>query len=149
MKAQFLLIPLAILTVSCGTSKKAILDPASDEFVNMGYGKISKKANTYSVGDVKTDDKDTAIYANIYDYLRGRVAGVDVRPDNSIIIRGVNTINASSDPLFIVDGVEVPDISNIPPNEVKSISVLKDASASIYGSRGGNGVIIIELKGHR
>ncbi len=66
-----------------------------------------------------------------------------------MIIRGVNTINASSDPLFIVDGVEVPDISNIPPNEVKSISVLKDASASIYGSRGGNGVIIIELKGHR
>lgn len=149
MKAQFFLIPLAILAVSCGTSRTAIVDPAKDEFVDMGYGKISKKSNTYSVGDLKTKDNETAIYSNIYDYLRGRVAGVDVRPNNQVIIRGINTINASTDPLFIVNGIEVPDISNIPPHDVKSITVLKDASASIYGARGGNGVIIIELKGQR
>lgn len=148
MKPLLLLIPLAILSVSCGSSSKVVnSDP--DEFVEMGYGKISKNANTYSVADVKTKSTDTATYNTIFDYLRGRVAGVDVRPDNTIVIRGVNTINSSIDPLFIVDGVEVADISHIPPQEVKSITVLKDASASIYGSRGGNGVILIELKGSR
>lgn len=146
MKQLFLLIPLSILAVSCGNSRKAI-DPTEDEFVEMGYGKVSKKTNTYSVSSVKTKDSDLATYANIFEYLRGRVAGVDVRPDNSIVIRGINTINGNTDPLFIVDGIEVADISNIPPQEIKSISVLKDASASIYGSRGGNGVILITLKG--
>lgn len=146
MKPLFLLIPIAVLAISCGPSKKTV-DPTQDEFVEMGYGKISKKTNTYSVSDVKTKDNETSMYNNIFDYLRGRVAGVDVRSDNSIVIRGVNTINGNTDPLFLVNGVEVSDISNISPQDVKSITVLKDASASIYGSRGGNGVVLIELKG--
>ena len=63
-----------------------------------------------------------------------------------VYIRGLNSLEAPSDPLFIVDGVTVDDISNINPYEVKSVDVLKDAEAAIYGVRGTNGVIIILLK---
>ena len=62
------------------------------------------------------------------------------------VIRGINSINASTDPLFIVDGSAVNDISYLSPKDVKSVEVLKDASASIYGSRGACGVIIITTK---
>jgi len=66
---------------------------------------------------------------------------------NKIVIRGVNTVNGDTDPLFIVDGAAYNNIDWVNPNDVKSIDVLKDAgSASIYGVRGANGVIIINLK---
>ena len=63
-------------------------------------------------------------------------------------VRGVNSINSSTEPLFVVDGVVVSSIDYINPLTVKSVEVLKDASASIYGSRGGCGVIIITTKGY-
>ena len=80
--------------------------------------------------------------------IRGKVPGVSV-VGNSIVIRGVNSVNASSDPLLIVDGVTVSSIDNISPSMVKSISVLKGPDAAIYGSRGANGVLLITLVGSR
>ena len=68
------------------------------------------------------------------------------QPDNTIIIRGINSIKNNAEPLFIVDGNVVSSIDFIVPNEVKSITVLKDAEASIYGSRGASGVLVIKLK---
>lgn len=91
-------------------------------------------------------DKNTVSYRTIYDMIRGRIAGVVVQPDNTIIIRGINSIKNNSEPLFIVDGNVVSSIDYIVPNEVKSITVLKDAEASIYGSRGASGVLVIRLK---
>ncbi len=85
-------------------------------------------------------------YSNMYDYLRGRVPGVQVTSDNKILIRGVNSINLSTDPLIILDGSEINDLSVINPNDVDSVTVLKDGSASIYGVRGANGVIIITTR---
>jgi TonB-dependent SusC/RagA subfamily outer membrane receptor len=85
-------------------------------------------------------------YNNIYDYMRGKLPGVRVTNDNKIIIRGLNSLKLTSDPLFVVDGAIVSNIDYINLNEIKNISVLKDASASIYGSRGTNGVILINLK---
>ncbi len=77
--------------------------------------------------------------------IQGKCAGVIVR-GNSIQIRGISSINLSTEPLLIVDGVEMKDVSGINPRDVKEIQVLKDAAASIYGSRGANGVILITLK---
>ncbi len=91
-------------------------------------------------------DKNTVAYRTIYDMIRGKIAGVIVQPDNTIIIRGINSIKNNSEPLFVVDGTVVSSIDFIVPSEVKSISVLKDADASIYGSRGASGVIVIKMK---
>ena len=82
----------------------------------------------------------------MYEYLRGRVAGVMVTPENKILVRGVNSINASTDPLILVDGVETTDLSVINPADVSSVDVIKDGSASIYGMRGANGVILITTR---
>ena len=71
---------------------------------------------------------------------------MQVTPDKRIIIRGVNTINAGGDPLILVDGVETPDISDLNFHDIKSIDVLKDGSAAIYGLRGANGVLLITTK---
>lgn len=81
-------------------------------------------------------------YTNVYDYLRGKVPGLIVE-GTDIYIRGITTVNSQTAPLFLVDGVETPDISNVRPQEIVSVEVIKDASASIYGFRAANGVIKI------
>ena len=147
MKKIFLLLPAVLLLASCGASKNAThYLNENEEAVEMGYGSIPKSRNTYAASNVRINENEFESYSNIYEYIRGRVPGVQVNRDNTIVIRGVSTINSSTEPLYIVDGVEVPDISYISPKDVKSISVLKDASSSIYGTRGGNGVIIITTK---
>jgi TonB-dependent SusC/RagA subfamily outer membrane receptor len=114
--------------------------------IDIGYGNVNKKEVITDVGYIDGQTVDNAAYSNIYDMIRGKVPGVDV-VGNSITIRGVGSLNLSSDPLFVVDGVAVSSIDNINPREVKSITVLKGASAAIYGNRGANGVILITLIG--
>lgn len=100
-----------------------------------------------SKSKVKTGKNEVTGYTNIYDYLRGKVPGLIVE-GTDVYIRGIGTFNASKTPMFIVDGVEVQSISNINPQDVDSVEVIKDASASIYGFRGANGVVkITTLKG--
>lgn len=108
----------------------------------------AQKENTVSnsEGFSVQKDKNTAVYRTIYDMIRGRIAGVVVTQDNKITIRGVSSFYYSSEPLFVVDGIIVNTIDEISPINVKSITVLKDADASIYGSRGASGVIVIKLK---
>jgi TonB-dependent SusC/RagA subfamily outer membrane receptor len=83
----------------------------------------------------------------MYDLIRGRFAGVQV-VNGEIIIRGVNSINSSSAALIVLDGVTVNSsvLNTIPPVQVKNISIIKDGSAAIYGSRGSNGVVLIDTK---
>ena len=90
-------------------------------------------------------DRDFCNYTNIQDLLRGELPGVSVSGNNVYIRGGTNSINLSTTALFVVDGVATSSIDWIHPCQVKSIEVLKDGSASIYGARGGNGVILIEL----
>ncbi len=132
----------------CVSFFKKAEDPydAEAQVVNDGYTTTPKRNSTYATSKLIPKDIEIANYSNIFDYLRGRVAGLEVRSDNSIRIRGGSSINSSNEPLFIVNGMEVKDISIINPMDIKSIDVLKDASSSIYGSRGGNGVIVITLK---
>lgn len=114
--------------------------------INVGYGSTSKRNLTTSVGEVSEDKlKNARNYATIFDMIRGEVPGVVVS-GNTITIRGLSSLNLSNEPLYVVNGSPVGSISDISPNDVKSISVLKGSSAAIYGSRGANGVILILLK---
>lgn len=155
MKRILLKIALAAALAalsSCSASRQMTGSTRAEyEMVNIGYGKVSKKDLSYSVSKVNVKDQDIVAYSNIYDYLRGKVPGLYIGPgDNpTILIRGRGTLNGSTDPLILVDGVEIKDISGINPNDVKSVEVLKDSSASIYGVRGANGVILITTKGNR
>jgi TonB-dependent SusC/RagA subfamily outer membrane receptor len=119
-----------------------------DREINIGYATVKRKDLTTDVGYIDGQDEANKGYTNIYDMIRGKVPGVSV-VGNSIVIRGVNSVNASSDPLLVVDGVTVSSIDNISPSMVKSISVLKGPDAAIYGSRGANGVLLITLIGSR
>jgi TonB-dependent SusC/RagA subfamily outer membrane receptor len=117
-----------------------------EELVNIGYGKVQKKDLATSPGHIDGTDIKYSSYTNIYDMIRGEVPGVQVM-GNQIIIRGVNSINSGTDPLFVVDGMAVPSINHISPRDVKSITVLKGSDAAIYGTRAAGGVILIDLKG--
>lgn len=143
MKRFCLFLASAVLLAACGTSRPVeVLD--SEQAIEVGYGTEVKRNLTRSVSEVKID-QNAITYRDIYEMIQGKCAGVQVMGDK-ILIRGINSINSSTDPLFVVDGQPVTDISHINPNDVKSISVLKDSAASIYGNRGANGVIIITLK---
>jgi iron complex outermembrane receptor protein len=116
-----------------------------EDLVDIGYGKASRRDLTTTVGSVSQRKINQPHYSDIYSMIRGEVPGVAVT-GNKIVIRGVATMNAETDPLFVVDGVRVRSIDHISPSDVASIDVLKGSSASIYGVNGANGVIIINTK---
>ncbi len=123
------------------------------EVVVTGYTAQQKKDLTGAVGTVNTDDLKQIPSSNINSQLQGRVSGVTVSGDGrpgsvaKVRIRGFASFNGDNDPLYIVDGVPTLDVSTLNPNDVESISVLKDAgAASIYGSRAANGVILVTTK---
>lgn len=113
-----------------------------NETVNVGYGTVQKKDVTTQVGVIDGQDPKFASYQSIYDMIRGRIPGVEVT-GKSIKISGSSSLNISTEPLFVVDGVIVNNIDDISPQTVKSIEVLKGPAASVYGTRGANGVILI------
>lgn len=123
-----------------------------DEVVVVGYGTTKKSDLTGSVSSVKAEELTAFPVANATQALQGRAAGVSVQANNGdpggalkVRIRGGNSINASSDPLYVVDGFIGGTLP--PPEDIQSIEVLKDASATaIYGSRGANGVIMVTTK---
>lgn len=115
----------------------------TDNQIDIGYGKTNKDELTSSVGTVEIDKNST--YRNIYEMIAGKVSGVVVS-GRSITIRGLSSVNAGTQPLFVVNGSVANSIDDIPPSEVENISILKGSSAAMYGSRGSNGVILINLK---
>ena len=143
MKRVLLLALSAVLLAGCGTVGK--ITGSDDKVVNIGYGTQSRDKVTTSVSSVDVKKNEIQTYSTIYDYLRGRVPGVMVTADNRIIIRGVGTNSDNTDPLILVNGVQVTDISGIRPADVQSVDVIKDGSSAIYGMQGANGVILIEL----
>jgi TonB-dependent SusC/RagA subfamily outer membrane receptor len=119
----------------------------TEEEINVGYGTVKRKNLTYRVSKTGALNKRYSSYNSIFDLMRGELSGqgVKVEPGNRIIIEGVSTFLGSTDPLFVVDGIITNSIDYIRPDMVKSVEVLKGASASVYGSRGTNGVILITL----
>jgi TonB-dependent SusC/RagA subfamily outer membrane receptor len=132
------------ITLDGSSAKKPEPVKKEEEMINIGYGSVSKENLTTNVGKIDPQHSRFRSYSNIYDMLKGEIAGVEVN-GTSIRIQGAASFMLSTEPLFIVDGIEVPSIENIPPMDVKSIDVLKGSSASIYGSKGANGVILITL----
>jgi len=125
------------------------------DVVVIGYATVKKKDVTGAVAGINQKDIRSRPVNNALQAMQGKVAGVDItsneRPGQigSINIRGVRSLTASNSPLFVVDGIPLTTggIGYINPNDIESIDVLKDASASaIYGSRGANGVVIITTK---
>lgn len=127
---------------------------ALDEVIVVGYGSVKKQNLTSAVSKINTEAIQERPLSTLSDAFQGQLAGVRAQSttgipgqDLQIRIRGVNTINGNSNPLYVIDGVPREDMNDLNPNDVASIQVLKDASAtSIYGARGANGVIVIETK---
>jgi len=144
MKKILFLSFVTTLLVSCGSSSRVA---SKGDAIQIGYGSQDRDKVTTSVSNVKVKKNDAQTYSDMYDYLRGRVAGVTVTSDKRIIIRGIGTNSDATDPLILVDGVETTDLSGINPADVQSVDVIKDGSSAIYGMRGANGVIIINTVG--
>lgn len=125
-----------------------------DEVVVVGYGTMRKSDVTGSISTAKGSDILKTQSFSALEGLKGKAAGVNIFANSGqpgsyirVLIRGVSTINASTDPLYVVDGVVMQDFQNLSPNDIESVEVLKDASsAAIYGARGANGVILVTTK---
>lgn len=139
------------------------MDNALGEAVVIGYGVARKSDLTGSVTAIKPDEKNKGLVVNAQDMIQGKIAGVNVTTNSgtpgsgaTIRIRGGSSLNASNDPLIVIDGLAMDNsgvkglsnpLSMVNPADIESFTVLKDASATaIYGSRGSNGVIIITTK---
>lgn len=122
-----------------------------NDIVVVGYGNQQKRDVTGSISSVSGAEVKELSVTRIDQALLGKVAGVQVKPANGepgaapkILIRGIGSISAGSNPLYVVDGLPTGNIDMLNPSDIASIDVLKDASATaIYGSRGANGVVII------
>ena len=153
-------------TVTAAPNVTVLLEDESkslNEVVVIGYGVARKNDLTGSVTAMKPDEKNHGLITSAQDMMQGKIAGVNVTSgggtpggSSTIRIRGGSSLNASNDPLIVIDGMALdrqgvkgsPNaLSMVNPNDIESFTVLKDASATaIYGSRGSNGVIIITTK---
>ncbi|MBJ2175892.1 TonB-dependent receptor [Aureibaculum sp. A20] len=147
------------ITINGKSSINVVLQPDAqslDEVIVVGYGTAKRKDITGSVERVNLEDSPIALSSNtsVLQTIRGATPGINIGTQNqvgttpSIIVRGQNSINGNNNPLIVLDGVVfLGSVSDINPNDIASIDILKDASAAVvYGSRAGNGVIIINTK---
>lgn len=141
---------------------KKIDDPAKSMKVNLiflggkknqeiavGYGYISRENLTYGINHYSNENNNYTMYNNMYDLILQNFPGVSIIYENGqrqFLIRGMKSLMGSNAALLVVDGVVVTDLDFISPYDVATINILKDSSAAIYGSRGANGVILIETK---
>ena len=124
-----------------------------DEVVVIGYGTVKKRDLTGAVSSINNKELTAAPVANPIEALQGRIAGLDItrssgraNSGSSILLRGNRSLTAGQEPLYIIDGIP-GSITNLNPNDIASMDVLKDASSTaIYGSAGANGVIMITTK---
>ena len=144
--------------VSASAGMTVVLEDDSlmlEETVVVGYGTMKKSDVTGAMVSVKAEDLVSRPTNNVFEALQGRAAGVDIRTSErpgevgAVYIRGQRSLNASSNPLYVVDGIPMLNggLESFNPNDIESIEVLKDASATaIYGSRGANGVVLVTTK---
>ena len=130
--------------VAVNLKLKAGADPMD---YDIGYGHVSEKDRTTATTSLAKNEASFSRYSDIYDMIEGQFPGVEVR-NEEIIIRGNSSFNSSSAALIVLDGVIVePDLlRSLRPVQVKNISIIKDGSAAVYGSRGANGVVLIETR---
>ncbi|MEI3117712.1 MAG: TonB-dependent receptor plug domain-containing protein [Parabacteroides johnsonii] len=151
---------IGYVTQEISVKGKSVLDislsedmEALEEVVVIGYGTMKKSDLTGSLSSVKSEDLTAYAVPNPVQALQGELPGVQVTSNTgspegnfTIRIRGANSIKGSNDPLYIIDGFPA-NMSSVNPDDIESLEVLKDASATaIYGSRGSNGVVLITTK---
>ena len=148
-------------TVKAGGSMKVVLqndDRTLDDVVVVAYGTAKRQSITGAVTAIDAKDIEKHVTTNALEALEGSAPGIQVNStygepgaEPQIRIRGIGTINGSNDPLYVVDGtIYNGNISDINPNDIASMSVLKDAaSAALYGNRAAAGVVIITTKSGR
>ncbi len=145
-------VEVPVGTRSVVSTSLAASEVGLDEIVVIGYGTVKKSDLTGSVASIRGDVMRDVPASNISQALQGRISGVDMSQTSTkpgatmqIRVRGTRSLNASNDPLVVVDGIPFAgSIGDINPSYIKSVDILKDASATaIYGSRGANGVILI------
>lgn len=157
LEVSFIGYETAMVAIPQSNVMKITLKESSvvlDEVVAVGYGVQKKGSVTGSIAKMDADKLEDRPVTNVVQALQGQLAGVEIRSttgepgqDIQIRVRGAASINAASDPLYVIDGVPVDNLSGINPNDIQSIEVLKDASSSaIYGSRGANGVVLVTTK---
>lgn len=132
------------------------MEPESElleEVVAIGYGVVKKRDLTGAVGVANVDEMKKSTSTTMAEALQGRMSGLTIKTSGQpgatakIYVRGINSMFANTDPLYIIDGLPTNETRDFNPEDIESIQVLKDASsASIYGSRAANGVVIITTK---
>jgi TonB-linked SusC/RagA family outer membrane protein len=147
MKSKEVVVKSAEMNISLEESAEAL-----DEIVVVGYGTQKKKEVTGAVSVIDSKAIEKLNPTRVEQALQGQIAGVNITSSSgspgsgsNIRIRGVST-NGDSSPLILVDGNVISDLSVLNPNDIKSINVLKDATAGIYGVRAANGVVLITTK---
>lgn len=111
----------------------------------IGYGYISAAHRTQAVEYIERG-KNYCNYTDIFELIKAKFNGINIRPDGCIIVRGPNSVYGSNCAVYVVDGRMVDDVDFISTCDIKEISLLKDGSAAIYGCQGANGVFLINLK---
>lgn len=141
--------------VSCGTARQMQQEQsnADQDMVDLGYGQVSRNNLAFSVSEVEMAEAVENVYTDIFDFLRNSIPGVVVSQTEMvgdvphIEIRGNRQIfQSQGEPLFLLDGMEYPNIQDLRPDQIHSVQVLAGPSASAYGSRGANGVIMFKSK---
>ena len=116
--------------------------------IAVGYGHIKEKDKSYAISSIKSDDKfGFSMYSNMVEVIVNSSPSIILK-NGGIILRGESSLYGSNSALIILDGkeIDIAELYTLPPMDVKSVDILKGGSAAIYGSRGANGVIIINTK---
>ena len=147
------------IKISANTSKKLNINLSAeevllDDVVIVGYGVTKKRDLAGSIASLKTEDIKAGVVTDMSQFLKGRASGVQVKQNSlepggnvSIRVRGASSVSAENEPLYVIDGFQTDNMSQINMDDIESIEILKDASTTaIYGARGANGVILITTK---
>ena len=125
------------------------MDSKKNRDLAVGYGYMEKEDLTFAADHMQQENNEYCNFNNIYELLKGKFPGVQVDGTTGsyrVFVRGSQSINASNEVLFIVDGSPSGNVSGLHPCNIKSIDVIKDGMTSMYGARGANGVILVETK---
>ncbi|HKZ68195.1 MAG TPA: carboxypeptidase-like regulatory domain-containing protein, partial [Chitinophagaceae bacterium] len=144
------------LNVNGKHSFRIVLKPTTkklDEVVVVGYGKSNRRTLSSAITTIKPDDLNKGAIGDVNQLLQGKVAGLNITASGdpnraaAIILRGHSTINSPAGPFYVIDGIPGADINAVAPDDIASMDILKDASATaIYGNKAANGVIMVTTK---
>jgi len=128
-------------------------DSPQNREIATGLGYISHEQLTFALAHLADENNDFCNYTDVFSLIRGKFPGVQIKSTSDggegVFVRGDKSIYGDNQAIYVVDGIQVGDISYLNPCEMATIDVLKDGGAAIYGANAANGVVVIETKGHR